>query len=94
MCVIFCWEFTPEMEFLDINLTKDLSLFLYDIHRPFYWRVFKNTLFFYGFKKPYEKIREPRKLEPIHEYHLVEWKNEGRKPVSLRRLELMHGNLY
>ncbi len=31
----------PEMEFLDIILTKDLSLLLYVIHSPFYWRILK-----------------------------------------------------
>jgi hypothetical protein len=29
----------PEMEFLDIILTKDLSLLLNAIHNPFYWRI-------------------------------------------------------
>ncbi len=49
------------MEFLDINLTEDSSFFLNAIHGPFYWRIF------FGYKNPYEKIRETRKLESIHE---------------------------
>jgi hypothetical protein len=28
---------SPEMEFLDINLTKDSSLLLHAIHSPYYW---------------------------------------------------------
>jgi hypothetical protein len=51
------------MEFLDIILTKDSSL--HAIHSPFYWRI--KTILFSGFKNPYEKIREIRKLESIHE---------------------------
>jgi hypothetical protein len=67
MCAIFCCEFTPEMEFLDNNLTKDWSLFLHDIHIPFYRRILKKTILFSGFKNPSEKIRETRKLKSIHE---------------------------
>ncbi len=43
-------EGCPEIEFLDINLTKDSSLLLYAIQSPFHWRIlrkpntgFKNT---------------------------------------------------
>jgi hypothetical protein len=37
---------SPETEFLDINLTKDLTLLLHAIHSPFYWRILmKHTLF-------------------------------------------------
>ncbi len=77
------------MEFLDINLTKDSSPLLHAIHSPLYWRIVKKIIFFSGFKNPYKKIRETRKLESIHEKHFVEWKNEDRKPhknSSLRRL--------
>jgi hypothetical protein len=38
-----------EMEFLDINLTKDSSLLVHAIHSPFYWR---KTILFSGFKDP------------------------------------------
>ncbi len=55
------------MEFLDNNLTKDWSLFLHDIHIPFYRRILKKTILFSGFKNPSEKIRETRKLKSIHE---------------------------
>ncbi len=35
----------PEMEFLDINLTKKGSnLLFHAIHSPFYWRILKKTL--------------------------------------------------
>jgi hypothetical protein len=46
-----------EMEFLDINLTKDSSLLLHAIHSPFYWRILKKTILLSGFKK----------MESIHE---------------------------
>jgi hypothetical protein len=39
----------PEMEFLYINLTKDLSLLLHAIHRR------KPYVLFSGFKNPYKK---------------------------------------
>jgi hypothetical protein len=49
----------PEMEFLDINLTKDLS-------PNFYWRILKKCILFSGFKNPYKKISDTRKREVIH----------------------------
>jgi hypothetical protein len=56
------------MEFLDINLTNDSSLLLLlYIQSPFYWRILKKTILFFGFKNHYKKIRETRKLESIHE---------------------------
>ncbi len=66
-CVIFCWEFTPEMEFLDINLTEDSNLFLHAIHSPFYWRILKKTIIFSGFKNLTKKSAKTRKLKYIHE---------------------------
>ncbi len=50
-----------EMKFLDIILTKDLSLLLHAIHSPFYWRILKKTILFSGFKQ--QKIRELHFLE-------------------------------
>jgi hypothetical protein len=38
----------PEMEFLDINITKDSSLLLhatYSIHSLSYWRILKKTTY-------------------------------------------------
>ncbi len=47
---------SPEMEFLDISLTKGSSLLLYAIQSPFYyWRILKKTILFSGFKNPYKK---------------------------------------
>ncbi len=40
---------TPEMKFLDIIWTKELSLAA--IHSPFYFRLQKKTILFSGFKK-------------------------------------------
>ncbi len=58
---LFCHK--PEMEFLDINLTKDSSLLLSAIYSPFYWRILRKTILFSGLKNPYKQIRETRKLE-------------------------------
>ncbi len=38
-----------EMEFLDINSTKDSSLLLSAIRSPFCWRILKKTILFSGF---------------------------------------------
>jgi hypothetical protein len=54
-----------EMEFLDINLTKDLSLLPHAIHSSFYWRILKKTILLSGFKNPYiltqNECRKPEK---------------------------------
>ncbi len=53
---------------------------------------FKEThILFFGFKSPYKKIRETRKLKSIYDLRFAEQKNEGRKNKrwSLRRLEFM-----
>jgi hypothetical protein len=58
------------MGFLDINLTKDPSLLLHAIHtfhNPFYRRILKKTILYSGFNNPYNKIRETRKLDSMHE---------------------------
>jgi hypothetical protein len=44
-----------EMEFLDINLTKDSSLLLHAIHSPFYWRIFRENHTILWFKKSLQK---------------------------------------
>ncbi len=43
----------PEMEFLDINLTNDFSLFLHAVHSPSYCRILKKnkTILFSGLIK-------------------------------------------
>ncbi len=51
----------PEMEFLDIYLTKDTSLLLHAIHSPFYWRILKKPILFSGFKYIYKKIPRNKK---------------------------------
>ncbi len=38
----------PEMEFLDIHLTKDLSLLLHAIHSHLCWRILKTTILYSG----------------------------------------------
>jgi hypothetical protein len=43
-------ERCSEMEFLDTNLTKDLSLWLHAIFTvPFYWRILQKTTLYSGF---------------------------------------------
>ncbi len=84
------------MEFLDISLAKYSCLLLHAIHNPFYWQILKKTKLFSGFKNPYKKISETRKLESVHEKHFVERKNEGRKTrqkLSVRRLKFMPRNV-
>ncbi len=56
----------PEKEFLDINVTKDLSLLLHDFYRTFYRQNVKKTL--HGFSRSLQKIRETIKLESVHEW--------------------------
>ncbi len=73
------------MVFLDINLKKDSSLLLNAIHSPFYWRILKKTILFFGFINPYKKFRKTGKVGSIHEKHFVEQKNEGYK--TRQRLE-------
>ncbi len=51
----------PEIEFLDINITKDSSLSLHAINSPFYQRNLKKTILFSGFNNPDKKISETRK---------------------------------
>jgi hypothetical protein len=83
----------PEMEFLDMNLTKDLRLLLHAIHSlyttgVFYWKPYSTLVLI----TPRKKIHETRKLESFHELQFGEQKNEGRKPdknSSLRRLKFM-----
>jgi hypothetical protein len=71
------------MEFLDIDLTKDSSLFLHGIHSLFYWRILKKTRLFFGFKNP-EKNRQIRKLKSTLEKGFVERKNEGKNQTETR----------
>jgi hypothetical protein len=66
MFVITSRAADPEMEFLDINLTKDSSLSLHAIHSPFYWKISKQQF------SPLvliilKKIHEITKLKSIHE---------------------------
>jgi hypothetical protein len=39
----------PEMEFLVINLTENLSLMLHTIHSLFYWGILQKTILYFGF---------------------------------------------
>jgi hypothetical protein len=59
----------PEMEFLNMNLTKESSLFNPCCSQSLPLADFKetHTVLFSGFKNPYKIIREKRKLESIHE---------------------------
>ncbi len=45
----------PEMEFLDISLTKD-SLLLNAIHSPYNWRISQKTRLYSGFENLHTKI--------------------------------------
>ncbi len=66
------------MEFLDINLkTPVFCSMLFTVPST---SGFKKNPYSSGFKNPYKKIRETRKIESIHELHFVWRKNDGRKP--------------
>jgi hypothetical protein len=55
-----------EMEFLDTNLTKDLSILLRAIHSPFYcWRILKKIIFLSGFKNPLKKSANQENLSLV-----------------------------
>jgi hypothetical protein len=72
---------STEMEFFDINLTKDSRLFV-----PCYFNsvsthgLLKKTRLNSGFNR--KKIRESRKLESIRELHLNERKMRVRMPFK------------
>jgi hypothetical protein len=55
----------PEIEFLDINLIKGLSLLFRAIQIPISRRIWIKTILFSGFKKPLQKILETGKLESV-----------------------------
>jgi hypothetical protein len=62
----------PDMEFLDISLTKDLSLFLHAIHSFSTGKYLKKPILYSGFKNACKKNpRKTRKLEST----LLEKKN-------------------
>ncbi len=87
-------ERNPEMKFLDTILTKDFAPCY--IHSPFLLADFIENHTLLWFSIFIQKFREARKLEPIHEYHFLEPKNEGEKPdknSSLRRIKFMHRDL-
>jgi hypothetical protein len=52
------------MEFLDISLTKDLSILFHAI-QSFLLADLKKTTLFSDIKNPYKKIRETRKLPSV-----------------------------
>jgi hypothetical protein len=73
------------MEFLDINLTKDSSLLLPAIHSLLHWRIFKETIVFSGFKKPYKKVMVEENVKNYNKLEgkrrkLMEKKSRTKKP--------------
>ncbi len=83
------------MEFLDANLTKELSLLLHAIHSSLYWRILKKIILFSGIKILTENPRN----EKTWVYTWIAFcrtEKKGRKPdknSSLRRLKFMPRNL-
>ncbi len=51
-----------EMEFFDINLTKDSSLLLHATYSPFYMRFLKKTILFSRFKNRCNKSAKQENL--------------------------------
>jgi hypothetical protein len=58
---------STEMEFLDVNFTKDSSLFLHAIHSLSTGGFSNKTRLYFGIKKTYKNFQETRKLESIRE---------------------------
>jgi hypothetical protein len=56
------------MEFMNISLSKDLSILLHAIHSLSTAGFLKKTRLYSGFKNTYIKILETRKLEGILEF--------------------------
>jgi hypothetical protein len=61
----------PEMDFLDINLTKDSSLLLHAIHSLSTGGFLKKTRLYSGFKNTYKKIREKLEQENSNELNTI-----------------------
>jgi hypothetical protein len=74
-----------EMEFFDINSTKDSNLLFHAIHSPFCWLILLKTILYSGFRNPYKEISETRKLEPIHEKPFVVRKSRRKLEFEKRR---------
>jgi hypothetical protein len=77
---------TLEMEFLDINLTKDLSLLLYAIYNLFYWRLLKKTVLYTDFKDSHKKSTKQENSSLFMNSILYNEKMRAEN-LSLRRLE-------
>jgi hypothetical protein len=58
---------SAEMEFLDINLTKDPGLLLHAIYSLLYLADFTENQTLFWFSKSIQKICETRNLKLIHE---------------------------
>ncbi len=65
----------PELEFLDISLTKDSSLLL-DVYSPFYLRILKKTNSTLVLKILTKKSAKQENESP-HEYHFLQQKTEN-----------------
>ncbi len=77
------------MEFLNISLTKVLSLLPHAIHSPFYWRIVKKTTFFSGFKNPIIKKSAKQENSSLLIFFSVEkqtktrvWENWSLRPET------------
>ncbi len=84
-----------EMEFWDITVTKDSSLLLHAIPRPFYWQILKKTILYPGLKIHTKKSAKQENSSLFMNSILLDRKNEGRKLKleSSRRLKFMPRNL-
>ncbi len=80
------------MEFSDINLTKDSSLLLHAIHSPFYWRILKKTILFFGFKNTNKQSVRQENLSLSMNSILLNRKIRVEN-LSLRRLQFVPRNI-
>ncbi len=70
------------MEYLDINLTEDSSLFLHAIHCPLFWRILKKnrTLLW----KDSSLCPEILTKNVVQEFHLRTWKRDAAESIYWR----------
>ncbi len=88
----------PEMEFLEINLTKDSSLLLHAIHSLFHWRIFKKMYSSLVLKILTKKSTKKEISSQFMNSILYNQNIKGQKPdkyssLRTRRLEFMLRNL-
>jgi hypothetical protein len=73
----FATKMLPKMEFFDINLSKCLSLLLYAILSPYYWRILMKTILFFGLKILTKKSAKQENLSLFMNSNLLKMRVEN-----------------